>query len=123
MKGRPSAGFLLYLYFHQTVFVAVNVNIPSASQTESGFGVALGVKLHKLHGIGGQIRHKRNKVGFGHFVIDGYEMLILNLFNADLVSIIGVFRFKSRQSDSAAAYECIAARPHYVAANGANVKF
>lgn len=41
--------FNLYLLFHKSVSVAVNVNISSASQLNMCFRIAFGIKSDKLH--------------------------------------------------------------------------
>ena len=43
--------FLLYFLSHQAVFVAVNVQISAAPETQAGLGIPLGVQFYKPHSV------------------------------------------------------------------------
>ena len=40
------------------MFVAIDVQISSAAQIQSGLSIALGVKLDELHAVGGEVDNK-----------------------------------------------------------------
>ena len=58
----------------------------------------------------------------GHGMVDGDKMLIFHGFHCDAVVLIRRFRFQRRQSDTAAADQCISGAVKDVAAEGANIK-
>ena len=117
------AVFLLYLLFHKSVFVTVDVKISSASEIKTGFGVAFGVEFHKLHSVGGYVAHKRNVMLLGHIVINRNKMLVLYPLDIYLVVLVGIFGFKGWQSDSATTYNRVPYRSYNISANGTNIKF
>ena len=93
----------LYPYFHQAVLVAIKIQISSAAELHSCFGIAFGVELDELHLVGGHIGKKGNEMAFGHGVMDGDELFVLNGFDGDGVFCVRVFGFKGRQGNAAAA--------------------
>ena len=93
-----------YFRFHQSVFIAVNIQISTATKLKSCFGVAFRVELNKLDSVAGYIGGKGDVVFFAHRMRCSEEVLILNFFNNNTVLLVGFLSFKGRQSDAAAAY-------------------
>ncbi len=52
----------LYLDSHKAVVVAVDVEVASAVELETGLGIAFGIELDELHCVGCQKCHKGNKM-------------------------------------------------------------
>lgn len=49
---QPHSGFLQsYLLFHESVLVAVNIQIPSATELKTCLCVAFGIEFEKLHSV------------------------------------------------------------------------
>ena len=103
--------------------VAVDVEVASAVELETGFGVAFGIELNKLHPVRCEEGHERNKMGFCHRVVDGNEMLILHFFDGNMVIGIWLFRLQGRQDNAATANESVSHGSENVAANGTDIEF
>ena len=69
--------------------IAIIVEISSAAELQPGLGVALGIELHQLHPVRGDIGEKRDEVSLGHFVPQGHEMLVFDIFYGESVIFIG----------------------------------
>ncbi len=90
--------YFLYPDFHQSVLVAIKIQISSATELHSCFGIAFGVEFNKLHPVGRDECKERNKMAFGHGVVYGDEFFIFNGFNGDAVFLVRVFRFQAMSS-------------------------
>ena len=104
------------------MLVAVVIQIPSAAQLHTGFGIAFGVEFYHLDSVRCYESDKGNKMLLGHRVGDGNKMLILYFFYGDSVEFLRVFRFQSRQSDAAAADYRIAGAVDDISADRADIK-
>ena len=103
--------------------VAVEVEVASAVELETGFGVAFGVELDKLHPVRCEEGYEGNIVGFCHRVVDGNEMLVLHLFDGNTVIGIGFFCLQGWQDKTATANESVSHSSENVAANGTDIEF
>ena len=112
--SKQKAPFLRCLFlcrkscFKQTVAVAVPIQYAQPTELKPGFGISLGIKLHRLYPVGGDKGNKGNVMIFGHGVRNGNKVLILNRINIKRMLIVPFFCFQGRQHDAAAADKRIA---------------
>ena len=116
-------GYILYLCFHKSVLVAVDVEKASAAEVKAGFGITLGIEFYKLYPIASHIAHKGDVVALCHFVADGNKMLVLHLFDCNFVGFVTFLGFKGREGYSAAAHYRVAHGAYDVVAQRTDVKF
>jgi len=113
----------LYLDFHKSVLVAINIQISSATKLQSGFRITLGVKRYKMAFVRCDIRYKRNVMTFGHRVIDRNKLFVFNILDGYFVFIISFFCFKRWQGNSATTYNCFSCGVNCISTYGTNIKF
>ena len=110
------------LLHHQSMAIAVAIQVSSASETKTALCVSFRVQLDHLKLFGCHIGQKGDVVGFCHGMMDGDEVLILYRLDLDLMVFIGRFRFQSRKRHAAAADGRIPQGVDHVAADGADVQ-
>ena len=59
---------------------------------------------------------------FAHFVVNGEEFFVFNLFDSNAVVFIDFFSLKGRKSNAAAAYDSFSCCMNNVAAKWADIK-
>ena len=109
--------------FHQAVVVAVEVEVAVAAELEAGFGVTFGIEFDELHTVTRDIGGERDIMHFGHLVMYGDKMLVLDALDRDRMLVVGIIGFKRRECDPATADDGIAGRVENIAAQGADIEF
>lgn len=102
--------------FHQAVAVAVGVEVAVAAKLEAGFGVAFGIEFDKLHTVACDIGCEGDIMRFGHLVMHGDKMLILDALNGDRVCLVNLIGFERGECDPTTADDGIAGRVENIAA-------
>ena len=104
------------------VAVPVKPAVTAAATKKAGFGVAFGIELDGFKAAASAVGDERNIMVFGHRVVDGNVVFILDVLDCGGVGVVRRFRLKGRQGDAAAGDH---GRPHglkHVAANRADVE-
>ena len=103
--------------------VAVEVEVAASAELEAGFGVAFGIEFDKLHTVACDIGCEGDIMRFGHIVMHGDKMLILDAFDRDRVCLVGIIGFERRECDAATTDDGIAGCVKDIAAQGADIEF
>ena len=90
-KSTPCGVLFLYLFLHESVLVAVEIQVAATAEGEPCFGVALRVKLYHLQPIGSNGCNERYEVLLCHRMVNGDKMLVLHLFYGNCMIVIGLF--------------------------------
>ena len=104
------------------MFIAVEIQKSSAAKVQTGFGVALGIEFYELQFIPRDMRQKRDEMLLRHFVMNRYEIFILDLLDSNGVVFIIFLCFEWRQGDSVTTYDGISRRVNYIPAKRTNVE-
>ena len=86
------------------------------------FGVAFGIELDGFKAAASAVGDEGNVVLFGHGVINGDVILVLDVLDAGGVGVVGRFRLERRQGDATAGNHGRAHGLEHVTADGADVK-
>ena len=109
--------------FHQAVVVAVEVEVAAAAELEAGFGVAFGIEFDELHTVARDIRGEGDIMRFGHLVMHGDKMLILDALDRDCMCVIDIIGFERGECDPATADDGIAGGVKDITAQGTDIEF
>ena len=109
--------------FHESVLIAVGVEVAAAAELEAGFSVTFWIEFHKLHTVTRDEGYEGDIMHFGHLVMHGDEMLVLDAFDRDRMLVVGIIGFERRERDAATADDGIACGVKDIAAQGAYIEF
>ena len=110
------------LLHHQSMAVAVAIQVSSASEAKSALCVSFRVQLDHLKLFGCHIGQKGNVVGFCHGMTDGDEVLIFYRLDLDLVVFVQRFGIQSRKRHTTAADDRISQGVDHIAADRADIQ-